>query len=162
MAAAPALLPVCKIVYRYRHGAGRRVSTVNNEAELFAAISTLEPAKQGTHTVIETYLDVPEVDANFVLQDGKILFYELVDDFLCTSERDDLPGEEDVLQTEMLYPSNRHTARNQPARAWHHGSVHHGIQAGWTGLICNYWQLLTVIWKSTQRGILPAVSADAN
>ena len=41
-----------------------------------------------------------------MLQDDKILFYELIDDFPCTSERDDLPGQENFLETEMLYPSN--------------------------------------------------------
>ena len=86
--------------------ASEGVFKVTNEAELFAAIAALEPAEHGTHIVIETYLDGPEVDANFVLQDGKILFYELVDDFPCTSERDDLPGQENFLETEMLYPSN--------------------------------------------------------
>jgi biotin carboxylase len=85
--------------------ASEGVSKVTNEAELFAAVAALEPAKTGTHIVIETYLDGPEVDANFVLQDGKILFYELVDDFPCTSERDDLPGQGNFLETEMLYPS---------------------------------------------------------
>jgi carbamoylphosphate synthase large subunit len=82
--------------------ASEGVSKVTNEAELCAAVAALEPAKHGTHIVIETYLDGPEVDANFVLQDGKILFYELVDDFPCTSEREDLPGQENFLETEML------------------------------------------------------------
>lgn len=86
--------------------ASEGVFKVTNEAELFDAVAALEPAKHGTHIVIETYLDGPEVDANFVLQDGEILFYELVDDFPCTSERDDLPGQENFLETEMLYPSN--------------------------------------------------------
>jgi biotin carboxylase len=86
--------------------ASEGVSKVTNEAELFAAVAALEPAKPGTRIIIETYLDGPEVDANFVLQDGKILFYELVDDFPCTSERDDLPGQENFLETEMLYPSD--------------------------------------------------------
>lgn len=85
--------------------ASEGVSKVTNEAELFAAVAALEPANYGTHIVVETYLDGPEVDANFVLQDGKILFYELVDDFPCTSERDDLPGQGSFLETEMLYPS---------------------------------------------------------
>ncbi|GAB7321932.1 hypothetical protein MBLNU13_g03001t2 [Cladosporium sp. NU13] len=94
------------IVKPSRGWASEGVSKVTNEAELFAAVAALEPAKDGTHIVIETYLDGPEVDANFVLQDGEIIFYELVDDFPCTSERDDLPGQENFLETEMLYPSN--------------------------------------------------------
>ena len=75
-----------------------------------------------------------EVDANFVLQDGKILFYELIDDFPCTSERDDLPGQENFLETEMLYPSNlppnesdiiRDELRNRLVKLGFHTGVFH-------------------------------------
>jgi biotin carboxylase len=85
--------------------ASEGVSKVTSVDELFNAVAALEPASDGNSIIIETYLEGPEVDANFVLQDGNILFYELVDDFPCTSERDDLPGQQNFLETEMLYPS---------------------------------------------------------
>ena len=114
--------------------ASEGVTKVTNEVELFAAVAALEPVRPGTQIIIETYLDGPEVDANFVLQDGKILFYEPIDDFPCTSERDDLPGQENFLETEMLYPSNlppnesdiiRDELRNMLVKLGFHTGVFH-------------------------------------
>ena len=57
--------------------------------------------------IVETYIDGPEVDTNFLLWDGEVYFFEVVDDFSCSA---DLPGSTLSIayfqELEMLYPSN--------------------------------------------------------
>lgn len=56
---------------------------------------------------METYVDGPEADANFLLWDGEIQSFEVVDNFPCSA---DLPGSSfsiaNFQELEMLYPSN--------------------------------------------------------
>lgn len=85
--------------------ASEGVSKVTTEVELATAFKQLKLPTSDSAIVVESYLDGPEVDANFVLLDGETLFFEIVDDFPCTAEREDLPGEKNFLETEMVYPS---------------------------------------------------------
>lgn len=57
------------------------VYRVRNVSELEAAISKINTERHGKDFVIERYCDGPEVDANFILCDGEILFFEASDDF---------------------------------------------------------------------------------
>ncbi|RDW81832.1 hypothetical protein BP6252_02944 [Coleophoma cylindrospora] len=50
-------------------------------SELETGVSTIHTGRHGTEFVIEKYCDGPEVDANLVLCDGKLIFFEVSDDF---------------------------------------------------------------------------------
>jgi hypothetical protein len=56
-----------------------------SSSELLAHCSTAHTIAQrrgkDTGVVVETYVDGPEFDANFVLCDGEVLFWELLDDY---------------------------------------------------------------------------------
>ncbi|KAK7414832.1 hypothetical protein QQX98_006347 [Neonectria punicea] len=88
------------------------VVKVRNEDELRAAVRrasgrhATSPASS-TGVVVETYVDGPEVDANFVMLDGEVLFCDITDDFPCSG---DLPGTEateaaNFMETLMDVPS---------------------------------------------------------
>ncbi|KAM3539824.1 hypothetical protein ARSEF1564_007265 [Beauveria bassiana] len=86
------------------------VIKVANEEQLIAAAYKAS-ARHGAGPLqkpsfmIERYADGPEYDATFVLQDGKILFVEVADDFPSSA---DLPGaasEGDFMETENLTPT---------------------------------------------------------
>ncbi|KAI0426468.1 glutathione synthetase ATP-binding domain-like protein [Xylaria sp. FL1042] len=68
----------------------RGVQKVTNEADLRRAVRVIQDnglAAQGI--LIETYVDGPEVDANFALWEGKVTFLEVTDNFPCRG--DDAP-----------------------------------------------------------------------
>ena len=83
------------------------VFKVMSESELFTSVSALNTFQPGVKVIVETYVDGPEVDANFLLWDGEVCFFEVVDDFPCSA---DLPGSRfstaNFQELEMLYPSN--------------------------------------------------------
>ena len=83
------------------------VFKVTTESEMFTAVSKLVTFQPGVKIIVETYVDGPEVDANFLLWDGEIYFFEVVDDFPCSA---DLPGSAfataNFQELEMVYPSN--------------------------------------------------------
>ena len=62
------------------------VTRVSNLSELSAAASSINPERHGNEFVVERYCPGPEVDANFVLMDGEIIFFESCDDFPKTAE----------------------------------------------------------------------------
>ena len=75
-------------------------------SELYLAVETLEQAYPGIDVMTESYEIGPEFDANFVLRDGKILFFEVVDNFPCTAELDSLSSEaKKFMETDMVWPS---------------------------------------------------------
>jgi hypothetical protein len=67
------------------------VVKVRNQEELYAAVRRASarhassPAKN-TGVVVEPYIDGPEVDVNFVMLDGEILFCDITDDFPCAGD----------------------------------------------------------------------------
>ena len=75
-------------------------------SELYLAVENLEQAYPGIDIMIESYENGPEFDANFVLRDGEILFFEVVDNFPCTAELDSLSSEaKNFMETDMVWPS---------------------------------------------------------
>lgn len=56
------------------------VYRVDSREALEKAISAIFSSRHGHELVIEPYCDGPEVDVNLVLQDGKVLFFEVCDD----------------------------------------------------------------------------------
>jgi biotin carboxylase len=63
------------------------VFRVETEADLIRAIESIDFERHGSTFVIENYCDGPEVDANFVLCDGELLFFEASDDFPKDADR---------------------------------------------------------------------------
>ncbi|GLB05488.1 hypothetical protein AtubIFM57258_000777 [Aspergillus tubingensis] len=69
------------------------VTKVSTKIELFEAVEkacechALAP-QQRSDAVIEPYIDGPEVDANFVLLNGEVIFSEISDDFPSPGDRD--------------------------------------------------------------------------
>jgi hypothetical protein len=53
---------------------------VDSFSELTAAINAIDGSRHGSEFVMEKYCAGPEVDANFVLLDGEVLFFEVCDD----------------------------------------------------------------------------------
>lgn len=77
---------------------------VSNEQELRTKVPTLWQdaftAWHGRDVVIETYVDGPEVDANMVLVDGEVVFFEVNDDFPS-------PGDDDYAEKDKNLASTR-------------------------------------------------------
>ncbi|RDL35329.1 Uncharacterized protein BP5553_07260 [Venustampulla echinocandica] len=57
------------------------VSRVDSLDALTMAINAIDTSRHGSEFVIEKYCAGPEIDGNFVLLDGKVLFFEVCDDF---------------------------------------------------------------------------------
>ncbi|KAM5457624.1 hypothetical protein MaudCBS49596_000822 [Microsporum audouinii] len=57
-----------------------------------------------TKVLVEEYCDGPEVDCNFVLWHGDILFFEVVDNFPCTGDNID-NGTGNFCETQLVFPS---------------------------------------------------------
>ena len=55
--------------------------------------------------MIEPFIEGPEVDANFVLLDGKILFYEIADDFPSPGDYSNASWEDGFQETANLLPT---------------------------------------------------------
>ncbi|KAF7342263.1 ATP-grasp superfamily protein [Mycena venus] len=80
------------------------VAKVNNDAELLASVGKIDTKRHGHAVIVETYIDGPEFDANIVICEGKILFFELVDDF--PSSGDTAAGGGTFFETSEFTPSN--------------------------------------------------------
>ncbi|KAH0439149.1 hypothetical protein CcaCcLH18_02944 [Colletotrichum camelliae] len=88
------------------------VVKVRNERELRAAVVRASDrhatsAARSTSVVIEPYIDGPEIDANFIVLNGKVLFCDVTDDFPCSA---DIPGTDgtkaaNFMETLMDVPS---------------------------------------------------------
>lgn len=78
------------------------VFRANDKLELYRAVSKSELVSDGGYMLIDTFVNGPEFDANSVLLDGKILFFELVE-FLCTAEDEHLE-DDDFLETDQMWP----------------------------------------------------------
>ena len=61
------------------------VSKVSNPTDLALAVQKAT-ARHGSAAVIEPFFDGPEIDANFVLLDGEILFWEIADEPPCQAD----------------------------------------------------------------------------
>ncbi|CAO2658291.1 Nn.00g060140.m01.CDS01 [Neocucurbitaria sp. VM-36] len=90
------------------------VTKVRNRDELCTAIRrasarhALSP-NSSTKVVVEPYVDGPEVDANFIILDGEVLFCDISDDFPCSGDGPD--GEinattANFMETLMDVPTN--------------------------------------------------------
>ena len=86
------------------------VSKVMGPKELVQAVSRAserhaDAASPSTSVVIEPYVDGPEVDANLVLLDGQVIYFDIEDDF---PTRADDPGagmDDNFQETQVVLPS---------------------------------------------------------
>ncbi|GAB0139174.1 hypothetical protein EsDP_00007387 [Epichloe bromicola] len=94
------------IVKPCRGGASRGVKKVQNEISLQQALQSMEKSGLAKHGIlIEPYVDGPEVDANFVILDGEVLFVELTDDFPCSADAAEATVADDFRETIMVCPT---------------------------------------------------------
>lgn len=95
------------LIVKPSHGwSSEGVFKVTNERELFVAVEKLASFSPGIKIVVETYADGPEVDANFLMWEGEILFFEVVDDFPCSADEEGSAESANFQELEMVYPSN--------------------------------------------------------
>ncbi|KAL2841447.1 ATP-grasp domain-containing protein [Aspergillus pseudoustus] len=76
------------------------VFKVHSPDELSSAVKGVNLDRHGAEFVLEAYCDGPEVDINFVLSEGELLFCEVSDDFPKTADlnRERSKGEEERAQ----------------------------------------------------------------
>lgn len=94
------------VVKPCRGGGSRGVKRVNDLMSMRQAVQQLQEAgfaKQGI--LVETYADGPEVDVNFVLWDGEVLFCEISDQFPCQADATDATISDNFAETVMVLPS---------------------------------------------------------
>lgn len=86
------------------------VAKVSNEAELAEAVHKAserhaDAPKPSTAVIVEPYIDGPEVDANFVLLNGELLFFDINDDFPSRGDADDASHEDSFQETQNVMPT---------------------------------------------------------
>ena len=86
------------------------VSKVHDEAELGAAVRKASDRHKdspapSTTVVVEPYVNGPEVDANMVLLDGKILFCDVNDDFPSPADQEGAGADANFQETQNVMPS---------------------------------------------------------
>jgi biotin carboxylase len=86
------------------------VSKVQNLAELRIAVDKAserhaQAAKPSTAVVVEPYIDGPEVDANFALLDGEIIFMDINDDFPSPADEEGASFKANFQETQNVIPS---------------------------------------------------------
>ncbi|KAI1042784.1 hypothetical protein LB505_001079 [Fusarium chuoi] len=81
----------------------RGVKKVGDDAAMRQAVRELDNEglmEQGV--LIETYVDGPELDANFVLWDGQILFLEVTDNLPCPGDKSAATSDESFVETVQI------------------------------------------------------------
>ena len=79
---------------------------VHDHSSIHQAIRRLEEDRHFKHDILlETYIDEQEVDANFILWEGKLLFIEIPDGFPCQADVTDATIEDNLVANFMILPS---------------------------------------------------------
>ncbi|KAI0536340.1 hypothetical protein GGR58DRAFT_475716 [Xylaria digitata] len=112
------------IVKPCRGGASRGVRKARNPSDLQSAVKKMERDGLSKHRVlIEEYIDGPEVDANFALWNGEVLFCEISDDFPCPGDLSDATTDDDFAETYMVLPSSLPTRELEILKSSLHQSL---------------------------------------
>jgi len=87
--------------------ASEGVRKVYNEDELLNAVANanLNDYSRAKQVTIETYIDGPEFDANFILWNGRPLFVDISDQFPAEADIDASSSTKNFLETELFLPS---------------------------------------------------------
>lgn len=72
---------------------------------------------------VEAYCDGPEIDANFVLQDGEVLFVEGADDFPKAGDREEAGASTVFKESAVLYPSGLPAAELEMVQRYLHQTL---------------------------------------
>lgn len=72
---------------------------------------------------VEAYCDGPEIDANFVLQDGEVLFVECADDFAKAGDREEAGASTVFKASAVLYPSGLPAAELEMVQRYLHQTL---------------------------------------
>ncbi|KAF2019958.1 hypothetical protein BU24DRAFT_365726, partial [Aaosphaeria arxii CBS 175.79] len=76
------------------------------EAVLRASTRHAKSPSSSTKVVVEPYIDGPEIDANFIVLDGKVLFCDISDDFPCSGDGETgIAGAANFMETLMDVPT---------------------------------------------------------
>ncbi|KAJ7201519.1 ATP-grasp domain-containing protein [Mycena rebaudengoi] len=130
------------------------VAKIRSDAELLESMRRIDTSRHGHSVVVETYVDGPEFDANIVLCEGNILFFELTDDFPSAG---DLPGAgatATFFETSEFTPSNLPSAERDIVRTSLHKTL---LTLGFT------WGLFhvegrvkdsTMVYRADESGIM--------
>jgi len=79
---------------------------VNDLASLRQAVREDEDGGYSKHGIlIETYADGPEVNVNFALLEGEILFFKMFDDFPCLANAEGATISDSFVEENMVLPS---------------------------------------------------------
>ncbi|KAF7155831.1 hypothetical protein CNMCM5623_008711 [Aspergillus felis] len=81
------------------------VFKVKSDSELLKAAAGIPSRPANPKILVETYVDGPEVDANFVLCNGELLFFEILDDFPCPANESDAGLEADFFEQANVLPT---------------------------------------------------------
>lgn len=86
------------------------VSKVHTEEELLQAVEKAssrhrESSIRRGDVMIESYIGGPEIDANIVLLNGTVIFFEVADDFPSTADRAHSEWQDPFQETLMAFPS---------------------------------------------------------
>ncbi|GAW17952.1 hypothetical protein ANO14919_074210 [Xylariales sp. No.14919] len=86
------------------------VSKVRSEQELIQAATRASerhrgPPMQRTDLMIEAYIEGPEIDANVVLANGEMVFFEVADDFPSLADSQDNKWDDPFQETWMVLPT---------------------------------------------------------
>ncbi|TKX27210.1 putative fumipyrrole biosynthesis protein C [Elsinoe australis] len=81
------------------------VSLAWNEDGVYDQISKLKSISPDRPLIIEPYIDGPEVDANFVMIDGEVIFSEINDDFPSSAESSGTTDTPSFAEVSTILPS---------------------------------------------------------
>lgn len=112
------------VVKPCRGGGSRGVRKVNDLESLQTAVREAEDndySKQGV--LVEPYVSGPEVDANFALLDGEILFFEMCDDFPCQADAEDATVAHNFAEDNMVLPSRLSSGETELIRSTLHDNL---------------------------------------
>ncbi|KAK4104459.1 glutathione synthetase ATP-binding domain-like protein [Parathielavia hyrcaniae] len=106
LSSAPAAFsPVYPLIVKPTKGwSSECVSKVTSPRDLAAAVAKAT-ARHGSAAVIEPFFDGPEIDANFVLLDGEVLFFEVADEPPCQADGKDAGVEATFSPEALTLPS---------------------------------------------------------
>lgn len=115
------------IVKPSRGGASENVKKVTCEKSMREAVrmayGTGFITPNTSHVLLETYVDGPEVDANFVLWDGEVLFLEVTDNFPCAADATNATFADSFQETVQISNSRLPPDEIEAIRASLHQSI---------------------------------------
>lgn len=111
--------------------ASQCVAKVSNVEELIQAVARIQERVIGyegtkpivTDSLIEPYVNGPEIDANLVMWDGELLFCEISDDFPSSADKEDSTMSDDFQETLFVFPSKLPPREQDAIRTSLHESV---------------------------------------